>query len=651
MPLGLILAASWIEMLTPAEIATEISHSLDFLAVDLRDLPERHRSLRAIFNTTWQRLAAAERDVAGRLAIFRGGFTREAAATVAGASLSILSTLTHQSLIQVQPNRRYEIHELLRQFALETVAEQLVEIRDAHSAYYCAFLAQREVDLKGARQQSAMAEIEADGENIRTAWQWAVNRAQIEQLTQALESLGLFYLWKSRLYEGEAMCRLAVERLALTLPGGTLPNDKCDIQTTPCQSDLVRFGIRALIWLSIFQRHLNQAEAAQHALHQAQAWLAHPSLTGLDTRSEQAQLLLQEAEVIFHYEEAGALAEQSLTILRTLDDPWHLAQALDLLGVTFRIKGLLECAGQAAEEGLTLRQALGDARGMAGSLKNLSNLARWLGRFEEAGDLIRQSIAIFAELNDRGQQAIAIHTLAGILVHGGQFAESLQLFEESLSIHHALGLPGEPGAPTLVKGFALMHLGRYEEALAHLERSLSFYAKAETGFPVKNLGRLALAKGNYYAAQQHLHEALALFRDHGDMNGLGQTLGCLGYVALRQHNLQQAQAYICENLQLAAENRLFLPSMTALAGVALLRAEQGESEAAIELYTIALQNGHVANSRWYQDVVGQYIDAVAQTLPIAMVEAAQARGRRREWRSTVQDLLPAWDKTIQRATA
>ncbi len=217
MPLGLILAANWIDMLTPAEIAIEIQHSLDFLAVDLHDLPERHRSLRAIFSTSWQRLSTAERDVVQKLAVFRGGFTREAAAIVAGASLSILSTLSHKSFIQVQLNRRYDIHELLRQFALDTVAEQMAEIRDAHSAYYCAFLAQREVDLKGARQQAAMAEIEADVGNVRTAWQWAAKREQFDQLAQALDSLGLFYLRRSRLYEGVALCRLPMEQLAMTL--------------------------------------------------------------------------------------------------------------------------------------------------------------------------------------------------------------------------------------------------------------------------------------------------------------------------------------------------------------------------------------------------------------------------------------------------
>jgi hypothetical protein len=96
---------------------------------------------------------------------------------------------------------------------------------------------------------------------------------------------------------------------------------------------------------------------------------------------------------------------------------------------------------------------------------------------------------------------------------------------------------------------------------------------------------------------------------------------------------------------------MFLLNMLALASVALFWAMQGNPEKAIELYTVALQNGHVAHSRWYHDVVGQHIDTVAQTLPVAIVKAAQARGRVREWRSTVPDLLTAWDGIIQRANA
>lgn len=652
MPLGLILAASWIDMLTPAEIVTEIQHSLDFLAVDLHDLPERHRSLRAIFSTSWQRLSTAERDVVQKLAVFRGGFTREAATIVAGASLPILSTLSHKSFIQVQLNGRYDIHELLRQYALDTLGEQIAEIHGAHSAYFCAFLAQREVDLKGARQQAAMAEIEADVGNVRTAWQWAARQEQFDQLARALDSLGLFYLRRSRLHEGVALCRLPVEQLPMTSS-----SDSVDSQTGSGQGIVTCCQVRLLIWQSIFHRHLRELEAAQLALSQAQQVLTSQSLVGLDTRSEQAQLLLEQAEVNFgiNLSETSALAEQCLAFYRMLSDPWRLAQSLALLGEAVHRLGGLDRAWQLEQEGLALRVKLDDTIGIACSLQNLAAIARHRGDFEEAEGLLRKCIAMFEELNNRGQQARGINDLAVTLVHAGKFKDGLLLFEESLRIHHVLALPEEPGLSTGVSGFALMLSGHYEKARLYLQRALIIYHETDNksgiAYALLNLGRIAMAEKAFGDAQKFLQECLAIFQERREMLGVGSAYGCLGYAALMRNNATHAQAHIHRNLEIAADTGMFLPNMLALASVALLWNVKGNPENAIELYTVSLQNGHVAHSRWYHDVFGQHIDAVAQTLPAEIVKAAQARGRVREWRSTVQELLTAWDGTTQRATA
>jgi len=82
-----------------------------------------------------------------------------------------------------------------------------------------------------------------------------------------------------------------------------------------------------------------------------------------------------------------------------------------------------------------------------------------------------------------------------------------------------------------------------------------------------------------------------------------------------------------------------LPSMTALAGLALLSAEEGDRKAAVMLYAVARQSGHVANSRWYHDVVGQQIATVAESLPTTVAEAAQRQGQVHDWRRRVRDLL------------
>ncbi|MFQ6049389.1 MAG: BTAD domain-containing putative transcriptional regulator, partial [Phycisphaerae bacterium] len=91
MPLGIELAAGWVRILSTTAIADEIAHNLDALATTMRDVPERHRSLRAVFEESWQHLTPAEQAVFRRLSVFRGGFSREAAEQVARARLRILS--------------------------------------------------------------------------------------------------------------------------------------------------------------------------------------------------------------------------------------------------------------------------------------------------------------------------------------------------------------------------------------------------------------------------------------------------------------------------------------------------------------------------------------------------------------------------------
>jgi predicted ATPase len=117
MPLALELAAPWTRTLSCHEIADEIQYSLDFLSTPLRNVPERHRSIGVVFEQTWQRLPAEERSVLQRLSVFRGGCTRTAAEAVAGATLPVLSSLQDKALVRRTPLGRYELHELIRQFA------------------------------------------------------------------------------------------------------------------------------------------------------------------------------------------------------------------------------------------------------------------------------------------------------------------------------------------------------------------------------------------------------------------------------------------------------------------------------------------------------------------------------------------------------
>jgi len=133
MPLAIELAAAWLHILNVDEIAEELEKGLDILTTEVRDAPERHRSIRAVFDHSWSLLQQTEREIFMHLSVFRGGFTREAAQQVAGASLQLLTGLVNKSFLSHDPNSdRLEIHELLRQCAqerLEKIPETSVSLK------------------------------------------------------------------------------------------------------------------------------------------------------------------------------------------------------------------------------------------------------------------------------------------------------------------------------------------------------------------------------------------------------------------------------------------------------------------------------------------------------------------------------------------
>ena len=161
MPLALELAAPWVRTLTCAEIVQEIERDLDFLTGSRRDAPDRHHSIRAVFDHSWRLLSAEEQRVLAGLSVFRGGFQRQAAHQVAGASLATLSALVDKSLLRFNPLGRYDLHELLRQYAFERLGETAGAKESAlarHSQYYLEFMHQQTHPLHSHQQSLALLE-------------------------------------------------------------------------------------------------------------------------------------------------------------------------------------------------------------------------------------------------------------------------------------------------------------------------------------------------------------------------------------------------------------------------------------------------------------------------------------------------------------
>ena len=131
MPLAIELSASWLKLLPCETIAVEMQQHFELLHTGIRNMPERHRSMRAVFDHSWELLSDHERTCFAQLSVFSGGFDREAAERVASTPLWALSTLADKSMVQVQPNERYALHELLRQYAGEQLRSSPMGVKPA----------------------------------------------------------------------------------------------------------------------------------------------------------------------------------------------------------------------------------------------------------------------------------------------------------------------------------------------------------------------------------------------------------------------------------------------------------------------------------------------------------------------------------------
>lgn len=204
MPLGLELAATWLRALSCQQIAVHLQRSLDFLNTPLRNVSERHRSMRAVFDQSWQLLSEAERQALSRLSVFRGGFNLEAAEQVASASLSIVAGLVDKSLVQMTRDDRYNLHELLRQYAADklTQAGETALIAHGHLIFFLGLAEHAEAQSVITEQTVWYDDLEKEHDNFRAALAWSLEGSAAEVGLSLAAALGGFWLARAYWREG-----------------------------------------------------------------------------------------------------------------------------------------------------------------------------------------------------------------------------------------------------------------------------------------------------------------------------------------------------------------------------------------------------------------------------------------------------------------
>lgn len=448
LPLGIELAASWTRILPCDEIVSEIQRDLDFLAPTSADAPAGQRSLRAVFNHSWRLLSSAEQQTLRRLAIFRGSFTRQAASIVTESSLLQLVSLVDKSLLRrvdmhesaqqdsdenlEAQQGRYELQEMIRQFAAEQLAASGEQERMTarHARYYRDLLISMQSALRSEQQYTALRQIALSIENIRAAINWFNQQLAAGVVTntanawQAFDTLFNYLDMRSWFQEGETVFRQTLA--AVNMQMRAAQSDDWRILAAQLQA---RQG-----W---FLFHLARYAESERLMSESLQ-----TLRALDAQEEQTFNLNYLGAIYRHQgqlELAEKMLNEALQLADDYDDPHGASIALNILGQVATLRNDFDTARQRCGKAIEIKRSIGDRWGMTYSLTYLGRVEQAQRHYGEARTLFEESLAIYQELGDRRGIAFATQNLGDIAYRRGDYTRARQYYQESLHLYRDIG--------------------------------------------------------------------------------------------------------------------------------------------------------------------------------------------------------------------
>ena len=426
LPLALELAAARVRAAGPEQLLGLLSDRLSLLSGGSRDLPERHRTLRAAVDWSHELLDPAERESLARLGVFTGGFTLPAADAVCGVDVFALETLTEHSLLR-HDGERFHMLETIRAYALERLEERQEgeQTRCRHAEYFAQFAESAEMTvLRGEGQATWIARVEAEHDNLRAALAWTHDAGEVELELRLAGALRGFWYVRSYLGEGR------------------------------------RWYAQALA-----------AEGSQPPALRAKALRGAMSIAHRQGR----------------FDDAERYTEEALELYRSIADDEGVQTQLNNLASIAVSRGDPDRARSLFEQSIEIAARRRDRWGEALTGSNLGYLALTLDDLDAAERHLRASLELLRELGAREETAIPVQNLGFVALRRGDVAGARRLFEESRELSEAVGW--QEGVNYAFVGLAavLAAEGRVEqaaEALGAAER-----VRRETGVALEPLER------------------------------------------------------------------------------------------------------------------------------------------------------------------
>ena len=443
LPLAIELAASWVRLLPPEEIAHDLRNTLEVLERDptAAGVPARpeHVSLRAVLDRSWELLAPREREALEALSVFEGGFTRVAAAAVTGIALPLISSLVDKGLIAMADAGRFRMHPLVATDAARRLGEQPAredELRDRHAAYWAATLAEV---LAGSTSDPRVivGAVTTDYANARAAWGHAVAARRHDDLHRLTSVWRVFFDTLGRYGEG-------VQLLSVAL----------DLPTRDTGGERVAAVVRGALSMLQFRRH--------------------------------------------NLEQAIAVAEAGIAISEHCGERRALVACLFSAGSGHSIQGRWRLSLPLFERALAIAREDNERPEIAVALLNVGICAKKDGRADDALALYSQSLALERELGRHGPAVRCLNNIGVLYMERGDWTRTRDCLAEGLRLCEQYGISSLAPYVETGLGQALYELGAFEDAERHLSHVLATVPAGE--LPVVhmnvtiNLARVALRR-------------------------------------------------------------------------------------------------------------------------------------------------------------
>ncbi len=424
LPLAVELAAAWIKVLSADKLLARLEQRLPLLVGGARDAPERQRTLRATIEWSYQLLAEPERRLLEHLAVFSGGCELAAAEEVCGSNLETLASLVDKSLLRAEEHvgveQRYVMLATIREFARERLDKsgETDPLERKHALHYLDLAECADPELKGRRQGTWLARLEAEHDNLRGSLEWALGHGEQEVALRMSAALWMFWYVRGHVTEGRQWLGRA---LAVADRAATQARAKA----------LDGAGYLA-----------GEQGADKEALLLLRESLICARQTGAPNDVATAATHLSVYLMGDDLAESLALGEEAVAAARLASDRYTLAIAYNNLGEVARVAGDNARATAMYEQGYLLRKELGDVSRLALSMVNLGEMALIAGDNDRALALIAEALELARAIGDKRHITFALADLGWVALAQERYDESRDLLREALLLSRELGHKG-----------------------------------------------------------------------------------------------------------------------------------------------------------------------------------------------------------------